>query len=389
MSLGFGLEQVVDTATRTELVRRMMGHLLPAGADTTAPTVSWLRPGEGATVSVVDPVEVEVEAVDERGDLKEVRLSVGGQLVQRKVSFPFQMRWQPKAADIGANTVLTVAVEDKAGNVTTSTRNITVVAGTGIEESPLATGVTTFTGTPVVGSTLTCVPSGFTGSGITLSYRWLRDGARDRRRHVAGRTFRSRPTSAPTSSCRVTATNSAGSADSTSAAKTVTMNGGPAGPQGPTGPTRPDRPAGTGRPDRTFGSPGPDRGDRPRRRDRRDRRDGRRPGPTGPTGPTGPQGPAGTVPTVTITCVTQGSRRHVHDHVQRPDAKKLTKATARLVGSKTTSKASGRGKVKVKLKGKVKRTSKVEVTYAQGKYKGKTVVPLGKAVKVKTEALGA
>ena len=36
----------------------------------------------------------------------------------------------------------------------------------------------------------------------------------------------------------------------------------------------------------------------------------------------------------------------------------------------------------MKLKGKVKRTAKVEVTYAQGKYKGKTVVPLGKAVKV-------
>ena len=63
-------------------------------------------------------------------------------------------------------------------------------------------------------------------------------------------------------------------------------------------------------------------------------------------------------------------------------AKKLTKATARLVCSKTTSKASGRGKVKVKLTGKVKRTSKVEVTYTQGKYKGKTVVPLGKAIKV-------
>ena len=42
-------------------------------------------------------MEIEVEAVDERGYLREVRLSVGCQLVQRKVSFPFQMRWYPES----------------------------------------------------------------------------------------------------------------------------------------------------------------------------------------------------------------------------------------------------------------------------------------------------
>ena len=97
VAIGFGLEQVTGT-TRNELVRRMLGHLLPTDADTTAPTVSWLRPAENATVPVSDPVEIEVEAVDERGDVKEVRLSVNGTPVRTKVSFPFQLRWTPAAA---------------------------------------------------------------------------------------------------------------------------------------------------------------------------------------------------------------------------------------------------------------------------------------------------
>jgi hypothetical protein len=87
---------------------------------------------------------------------------------------------------------------------------------------------------------------------------------------------------------------------------------------------------------------------------------------------------------VTITCTTSGGTVTCVISSDDP-AKKLTKATARLVGSKNKTTASGKGRVKVKLKGKVKKTSKVEVTYAQGKYKGKTVVPLGKAVKITTK----
>ena len=55
----------------------------------------------------------------------------------RKVSFPFQMRWQPTADDVGDTVTLSVAAEDKAGNVTTSTRTITVGAASAMEESPL------------------------------------------------------------------------------------------------------------------------------------------------------------------------------------------------------------------------------------------------------------
>jgi hypothetical protein len=220
VSVGFGLEQVTDTAARSELVRRMMAHLLPAGADTAAPTVSWLRPGEGATVNAADPVEIEVEAVDERGDVREVRLSIGGRLVQRKVSFPFQMRWYPSAADVGRTATLVVEAEDKAGNVTTSTRTITVGSAQSVEEAPLPTGATTIAGRPVVGRTLTCIPSGFSGNGVRLSYQWLRNGAA-----IAGATREAYvPVAADIGrgvSCRVTATNSAGNADSTSEALIV------------------------------------------------------------------------------------------------------------------------------------------------------------------------
>ena len=218
VSVGFGLEQVTNAGVRNELVRRMMAHLLPAGADTAAPTVTWLRPGSGATVNAADPVEIEVEAVDERGDVREVRLNIGGQLVQRKVSFPFQMRWYPSAADVGRTVTLVVEAEDKAGNVTTSTRTITVGTAQSVEEAPVPTGVTTIAGTPVVGRTLTCIPSGFT-KGV-VSAQWLRNGAA-----IAGATGN---TYVPVIddigrgvSCRATATNSAGSADSTSEALIV------------------------------------------------------------------------------------------------------------------------------------------------------------------------
>ena len=234
VSLGFGLEQIPTTGVRNELVRRMMAYLLPTGADTVAPTLSWLRPDEGATVNAADPVEIEVEGVDERGDMKEVRLSVGGQLVQRKVSFPFQMRWYPTADDIGDTVTLSVEAEDKAGNVTTSTRSITVGPANGVAEAPLFTGVTTVTGEPVVGQALTCVPSGREGGG-DLSYEWLRNGVA-----ISGASADSYTLVAADVgrgvACRVTATNSAGNADSTSEAVTVSAAGGTPGPQGPAGP---------------------------------------------------------------------------------------------------------------------------------------------------------
>jgi hypothetical protein len=288
--------------------------------------------------------------VDERGDVKEVRLSVGDQLVQRKVSFPFQMRWQPSAADVGQTRTLAVAVEDKAGNVTTSTRTITVGTAAAMEESPLPTGVTTIAGKPVLGETLTCIPSGFSGNGVQLTYEWLRDGAA-----IGGATA---ATYVPVEvdlgrdvSCRVTATNSAGDADSTSEALTVsTASAGPQGPPGPQGPTGPTGPQ----------------------------------GPTGPRGPAGPQGPAGEVPTIRVSCRLEKQKEIVCVVSTDDDARRTAKASIRVVGSKQRATARGRGRVRVRLntRSRVRRSARVEVRYVSAKTTGRAVVRLGKAVRV-------
>ena len=248
----------------------MMGHLLPTTADTTAPTVTWLRPGDGATVNAADPVEIEVEAVDERGDLKEVRLSVGGTQVAQEGLLPVpdalaadRRRRRRHGDAVGRR------VEDKAGNVTTSTRTITVGAASAMEESPLPTGVTTISGKPVVGETLTCVPSGFSGNGVDITLRVAARRHRDRRRRPAATYVPVDADIGHDVGCRVTATNSAGDADSTSDALTVSSaSEGPqgrpdgsrpvrTGPTGPTGPTAPTGPHGSDRPDRPDGSDRP------------------------------------------------------------------------------------------------------------------------------------
>ncbi|HWT91757.1 MAG TPA: M14 family zinc carboxypeptidase, partial [Solirubrobacteraceae bacterium] len=245
VAFGFGLEQVTTAAAREELVARTLGHLLPSAPDTAAPSVTFLRPGAGATVDAADPVEIEVEAVDERGDLKEVRLSVDGQPVARKVSFPFQLRWQPAPGDIGQTKTLAVAAEDAAGNVANTTRTITIGASSAREEAPVPTGVTSIAGTPAVGQTLTCVPTGFTGNGVALTYVWLRDGQAipnaTQAIHDLGPADLGREVA-----CHVTAANSAGDADSTSAGVTIAASPGPKGDQGVPGPGGPAGPAGPG-----------------------------------------------------------------------------------------------------------------------------------------------
>ena len=331
VAIGFGLEQIADEAVRDELVRRAMLHLLPTSADGAAPQLTWLRPAAGATVNVADPVEIEVEAVDERGDLKEVRLSVDGQPVQTKVSFPFQMRWQPTAADVGQTRTLSVTAEDMAGNTTTATRSVTVATGAGIADAPVPTGVTTITGTPVVGQTLTCVPSGFTGTDVTLGYGWLRDGAA-----IAGADA---ATYAPVEAdvgralaCVVTATNAAGDADSTSAALTVSAAGGAAGPPGPPGAA----------------------------------------GPPGPAGPAGPRGPRGRTPDVRVSCRLVG-RRTIRCTV-RADSGTPARATVRLSGTSRAVTRRGRGTLRIDLRARraVRRpaTVVVRVTTAAGSVRG-------------------
>ena len=216
--------------------------------------------------------------------------------MQRKVSFPFQFRWYPTADDIGDTVTLTVEAEDQAGNVTTSTRSILVGDADALEESPLPTGVTTIAGAPSVGQVLTCIPSGFSGNGVDLTYAWLRggaviDGADEADLHAGGRD------QGHGVSCRVTATNSAGDADSTSRGG-HRLRRGPARP-GPPGPAGQD------------GQDGQD-------------------GPDGPParGPARPRGPRGRAADIEVTCRLVGRRQR--DPLPRPLGGRRPQPGARL-----------------------------------------------------------
>ena len=66
-----------------------MAHLLPATADSTAPTVvGWKYPTQNWQGSPADPVDMELTAFDERGDMKEVRFYANGTLFQTVPVYP-------------------------------------------------------------------------------------------------------------------------------------------------------------------------------------------------------------------------------------------------------------------------------------------------------------
>jgi Zinc carboxypeptidase/Bacterial Ig domain len=317
--LGFGLEQV-DGATRTELVRRSFAHLLPEGPDTTPPTVAFTYPSQLATVRRTDPVEVEVDAVDERGDMKEVALEVGGETVSRKVSFPFQLRYQPTAADVGRTVTLTAVAEDAAGNVATAERTVAVVSAAALAEAPLPAQQPSIAGTPAVGQQLACVNFGFLNEPTEFDYEWLRNG-----QPIAGATG---PTYVPAAAdlgrqirCRVTASNDAGDADATS--DFVVIVGAVQAPAGPAGSN----------------------------------------GSTGPVGPQGPRGARGR--TVLVNCRLANGRRAISCRIGTVGKTRARiRATARVAGTRIAKTRSGRnGKVRIRLRAdrRFARTARVVV----------------------------
>jgi len=291
------------------------------------------------------------------------RPACGGELVQRKVSFPFQMRWYASEDDIGDTVTLTVEAEDKAGNVTTSTRSILVGDADALEESPLPTGVTTIAGEPTVGEQLTCIPTGFSGNGVDLTYEWLRNGVliegADEASYTAVAADQGRNVS-----CRVTASNSAGDADSTSEAVTVSAAGGSQGPAGPPGP-----PGQNGQ----DGAPGPEGPAGPE-------------GPVGRRGPRGARGPRGRAADIEVTCRLVNRGRDIRCRVRSAnDDRSTARVSIRLAGSKQVARAKGAKTVRVGLKSrrKVGRKAKVIVRYQRNGATTRAVVRLGRTVTVK------
>ena len=215
VTFGFGLEQV-DQATRNELVRRSMAHLLPEGPDTTPPTIVGFKyPSNLADATPRDPVEIELTAYDERGDMDYVDLKVGDELVQRTEVYPFQFRYTPPASAVGSVVKLTAVAVDKAGNSASRDLYVNVLAGDTPPASPVPVAPPTLLGSPVVGETLGCISGGFLNAPTKLEYAWLRNGS-----VIAGATSASYTLTAAdlgrAVGCRITATNAHGSGDASS-----------------------------------------------------------------------------------------------------------------------------------------------------------------------------
>lgn len=118
------------------------------------------------------------------------------------------------------NDILLVVNSGKGGNLTNAQMAAAITAGLANEIPPVNTAAPVVSGTGAVGNTLSCT-QGIWTYGQTYAYQWLRNGA-----NIAGATAASYVLQALDStnnvSCRVTATNPAGSAQATSNAIAVT-----------------------------------------------------------------------------------------------------------------------------------------------------------------------
>jgi hypothetical protein len=144
-----------------------------------------------------------------------VDLKVGDTLIQRTEVYPVQFRYTPPASAVGSVVKVTAEAVDKAGNKSTRDLYLNVLDSSTRPLSPVAVNPPSLVGTPTVGSQLSCINGGFLNAPKTLTYAWLRNGT-----VIAGATS---PTYTLVAAdlgtsvgCRITASNDAGSGDSSS-----------------------------------------------------------------------------------------------------------------------------------------------------------------------------
>lgn len=117
------------------------------------------------------------------------------------------------------NDVLAVVNAGKGGNLTNAQMAAAITAGLSNELPPVNTAAPVVSGTATVGSTLTCTQGTWT-YGQTYAYQWMRGGANIAGAFAATYLLAAADGGASVS-CRVTATNPAGSTSATSNAIAV------------------------------------------------------------------------------------------------------------------------------------------------------------------------
>jgi hypothetical protein len=122
------------------------------------------------------------------------------------------------------NEALLLVNRGKAGNLVNSDMADAITASLGLIEPPVVVTAPHATGTATVGSVLSCTQGTWSYAPTHYAYQWLRNGG-----NITGATAATYTLAAADSSnsisCRVTATNPAGSASSVSNAIAVTFLG--------------------------------------------------------------------------------------------------------------------------------------------------------------------
>ena len=178
-------------------------------------------------------------AYDDRGDMDKVHLYANGTLVGTTEVFPFQFRYTPPTSTVGPDGHAAAEAVDKAGNKSTPDPPHPRRLGCGDSPAPVPVAPPTISGTPAVGSTLTCINGGFTGAPDDHHVSWLRNGvviagADDADVRAGHGRHRPRPSRAATRHQRAPARPAATSTPWSSPAAAIGQ--GPAGPAGPAGP---------------------------------------------------------------------------------------------------------------------------------------------------------
>lgn len=103
-----------------------MSVQVKVGADTSPPSIAFITPGDGASVSFGERLSIAVSASDSTSSIKKVTLAVDGDLIKTFTVSPYEMNWK---ADLSEGThSLEATAYDEGGNKKSVQTTITIIA---------------------------------------------------------------------------------------------------------------------------------------------------------------------------------------------------------------------------------------------------------------------